>query len=178
MSDTATVAPPSGEKCPCGSGRAFADCCGPYIAGTRQSPTAEALMRSRYSAYVKHDVDYIIETCAPTEREEEKISVKETRKWAEESTWLGLEIVSVEKGGAGDDKGVVEFKAFYERDGRKEEHHEKAQFERQGRDKRWYYASGKMVVETVRRESPKVGRNDPCPCGSGKKYKHCHGRSP
>ncbi|MEO8124347.1 MAG: UPF0149 family protein [Burkholderiales bacterium] len=30
-------------------------------------------------------------------------------------------------------------------------------------------------VETVRRETPKVGRNDPCPCGSGKKYKHCHG---
>ena len=30
-------------------------------------------------------------------------------------------------------------------------------------------------VETVRRDAPKVGRNDPCPCGSGKKYKHCHG---
>ena len=31
------------------------------------------------------------------------------------------------------------------------------------------------VVKTVRREEPKVGRNDPCPCGSGKKYKKCHG---
>ncbi|MEK6712047.1 MAG: SEC-C metal-binding domain-containing protein, partial [Nitrospinota bacterium] len=31
-------------------------------------------------------------------------------------------------------------------------------------------------AEPVRRKSPKVGRNDPCPCGSGKKYKHCHGR--
>ena len=31
--------------------------------------------------------------------------------------------------------------------------------------------------ETVRRETPKVGRNDPCPCGSGKKYKHCCGRN-
>jgi uncharacterized protein len=30
-------------------------------------------------------------------------------------------------------------------------------------------------VETVRRETPKVGRNDPCPCGSGKKFKQCHG---
>ena len=31
--------------------------------------------------------------------------------------------------------------------------------------------------QTVRREEPKVGRNDPCPCGSGKKYKHCCGRT-
>ena len=30
-------------------------------------------------------------------------------------------------------------------------------------------------VETVKRETPKVGRNEPCPCGSGKKFKHCHG---
>jgi hypothetical protein len=34
---------------------------------------------------------------------------------------------------------------------------------------------GDDVVKTVRREEPKVGRNDPCPCGSGKKYKKCHG---
>ncbi|MBK8703732.1 MAG: SEC-C domain-containing protein [Saprospiraceae bacterium] len=33
-----------------------------------------------------------------------------------------------------------------------------------------------MKQETVRRTSDKVGRNDPCPCGSGKKFKHCHGR--
>jgi preprotein translocase subunit SecA len=34
---------------------------------------------------------------------------------------------------------------------------------------------GDDVVKTVRRDEPKVGRNDPCPCGSGKKYKKCHG---
>jgi preprotein translocase subunit SecA len=34
---------------------------------------------------------------------------------------------------------------------------------------------GDDVIKTVRREEPKVGRNDPCPCGSGKKYKKCHG---
>ncbi|MBQ1714887.1 MAG: SEC-C domain-containing protein [Firmicutes bacterium] len=31
--------------------------------------------------------------------------------------------------------------------------------------------------ETFRRQQPKIGRNDPCPCGSGKKYKNCHGRN-
>jgi preprotein translocase subunit SecA len=34
---------------------------------------------------------------------------------------------------------------------------------------------GDDVIKTVKREEPKVGRNDPCPCGSGKKYKKCHG---
>jgi len=163
--------------CPCGSGLAYTECCQPLIAGTKLPSTAEALMRSRYSAYAKCEIDYIVDTCSPSERSEEKISVKETRKWAEESTWLGLEIVSTEKGGPQDDKGTVEFKAHYEREGKKEVHHERAAFERLGRDKRWYYASGKMVVETVRRETPKVGRNDPCPCGSGKKYKQCCGKA-
>jgi preprotein translocase subunit SecA len=35
--------------------------------------------------------------------------------------------------------------------------------------------AGPQKVETVRRDAEKVGRNDPCPCGSGKKYKKCHG---
>jgi len=34
-------------------------------------------------------------------------------------------------------------------------------------------ASGQQPIE---RQYAKVGRNDPCPCGSGKKYKHCHGK--
>jgi preprotein translocase subunit SecA len=37
-------------------------------------------------------------------------------------------------------------------------------------------AQGEQKVETIRREEPKVGRNEPCPCGSGKKYKQCHGK--
>jgi preprotein translocase subunit SecA len=37
-------------------------------------------------------------------------------------------------------------------------------------------AGGGEKAETVKRDRPKVGRNDPCPCGSGKKYKKCHGR--
>jgi preprotein translocase subunit SecA len=37
---------------------------------------------------------------------------------------------------------------------------------------------GDDVIKTVKRDEPKVGRNDPCPCGSGKKYKKCHGATP
>jgi SEC-C motif-containing protein len=163
---------PSEKKCPCGSGRAYADCCEPYITGKAKAPTAEALMRSRYSAYTEHAIDYIINTCI--RRDKNDIDYKSTKDWSEQSTWLGLKILLVEKGGIADTEGTVEFEALYERDGLKETHHETAKFKKQNGD--WLYDDGHVVPHTVVRSSPKVGRNDPCPCGSGKKYKHCHGR--
>jgi SEC-C motif-containing protein len=129
-------------------------------------------MRSRYSAYAEHAVDYIVETCVQDGKE--NIDVKETRAWSERSRWLGLKILTVTKGGPGDTEGTVEFEADYERDGLKDVHHEKAKFIKT--DGQWFYDEGDIVPKTVVRSSPKVGRNDPCPCGSGKKYKHCHGR--
>jgi ATP-dependent helicase HrpB len=51
------------EKCPCGSGKTYGDCCGPIIAGTTNAPTAEALMRARYSAYAAHEIDFILSSC-------------------------------------------------------------------------------------------------------------------
>jgi SEC-C motif-containing protein len=160
------------KPCPCGSGRSYAECCGPYIAGTARAPTAEALMRSRYTAYVEHAVDYIIGTCI--RKDDADIDVKQTRDWSEKSRWLGLKIISSEKGGPADTEGTVEFEAAYERDGLKNLHHERARFKKQ--DGRWLYDEGDITPETVVRAGPKVGRNEPCPCGSGKKYKHCHGR--
>lgn len=159
------------ESCPCGSGRAYEECCGPYIAGKAKPSTAEALMRSRYSAYAKKAIDYIVDSCLKDE--EHGIDIDATKRWSEKSTWLGLKIVSCEKGGAGDEEGVVEFKASYVLDGLRENHHEKAAFVK--RDGAWLYADGEIIPETVVREGPKVGRNDPCPCGSGKKYKKCCG---
>jgi SEC-C motif-containing protein len=159
------------KVCPCGSGRPYAECCEPYISGRAQAPSAEALMRSRYAAYVEHAVDYIIATCI---QKDDGIDVKETRNWSEKSRWLGLKIISVEKGGPGDAEGTVEFEASYERDGLRDIHHERARFKK--RDGRWLYDEGDIRPETVVRAGPKVGRNEPCPCGSGKKYKHCHGK--
>ncbi len=157
------------EKCPCGSGRAYDECCGPYIAGSLAAPTAEALMRSRYTAYVKSKVDYIVSTCVETEG----IDLDSTRKWSEKSNWLGLKIHRTAKGGVDDTAGEVEFSATYVLDGLREEHREIAKFEK--KDGRWLYSEGEVVPQTVVREGPKVGRNDPCPCGSGKKYKKCCG---
>ncbi len=130
-------------------------------------------MRSRYSAYATRAIDYIVKTCLTDE--DHDIDEEATRKWAEKSTWLGLTIVGTEKGGSADDEGMVEFRAAYSMDGLREEHHEKALFEK--RDGQWIYVEGEVIPETVVREGPKVGRNDPCPCGSGKKYKKCCGQA-
>ena len=160
------------KLCPCGSGRAYAECCEPYISGAQNPPTAEALMRSRYSAYAEHAVDYIIDTCIKNGKDD--IDYKQTKAWSEQSKWLGLKIISVEKGGPADTEGTVEFEAAYERDGLKDVHHERARFKKQ--QDRWLYENGEVAPQTIVRSGPKIGRNDPCPCCSGKKYKHCHGR--
>lgn len=160
------------KNCPCGSGRDYDECCGPYITGKAKAPTAEALMRARYSSYAVSAIDYIVQTCLK-EEEDGGIDVEATKKWSEGSKWLGLKILRTEKGGSGDDKGVVDFVATYEQDGLHEEHHEVASFVK--KDGTWLYAAGEMIPTTVTRTGPKVGRNDPCPCGSGKKYKKCCG---
>ena len=157
------------KSCPCGSGLGYGQCCEPYITGVKSAPTAEALMRSRYSAYVEHAIDYILETC--TKDKKDTIDAKQTRTWSEKSKWLGLTILSTENGGLSDSEGTVEFQAVYEVDGLREIHHEKGRFKKV--NGRWLYDEGSIVPSTVIRTSPKVGRNDPCPCGSGKKYKHC-----
>lgn len=160
------------KNCPCGTGRSYSECCEPYITGKEKAPTAEALMRSRYSAYVEHAVDYIINTCI--KKGEKDIDIKSTRDWSERSTWLGLKIISTEKGGPADSEGTVGFEATYERDGLKDVHQETATFKKENGE--WLYDEGVIVPRTVVRSSPKVGRNDPCPCNSGKKYKHCCGK--
>jgi SEC-C motif-containing protein len=172
MIDSETIKREAIKECPCGSGVDYAACCEPYITGQKNAPTAEALMRSRYSAYTVHAIDYIITTCMAEGRE--KIDYKETKAWSEKSRWQGLKILAVEKGGLQDNEGIVEFEAAYERDGLKDVHHERAQFKK--KDGIWLYDDGHVETQTVVRSSPKVGRNDPCPCGSGKKYKHCCGR--
>jgi SEC-C motif domain protein len=160
------------RNCPCGSGRDFADCCAPYLAGTQTPPTAEALMRSRYSAYVERQIPYLGETLHPEARGDYDEAA--TRRWAEAAEWQGLEVRATEAGGEGDAEGTVEFLAQYKEKGVLRRHQEIARFRRhQGR---WYYLDGSLPApKTVQHQGPRVGRNDPCPCGSGKKYKKCCG---
>jgi SEC-C motif-containing protein len=158
--------------CPCGNKKSYNECCKPYIEGDANAPTAEALMRSRYSAYVKQKIDYIAATHSP--KTNKRFSLEKTTKWSKESKWLGLEIISTEEGMEGDRTGIVEFNARYEQDGTEYSHHEVSKFTKE--EERWYYVDGKIRGETHVRETPKIGRNAPCPCGSGKKFKKCCGR--
>ena len=160
------------ESCPCGSGSIYPECCEPFVSGMHKPATAEALMRARYTAYTRKKIEYIHQTRHPQARDQH--DMEEARKWAENSEWLGLEVVSTEAGGPGDSEGTVEFIARYQVDDEEVEHHELSQFKRV--DDEWFFHDGKMIgQEPIRREEPKVGRNDPCPCGSGKKFKKCCG---
>ena len=162
--------------CPCGSETTYELCCGPLIAGAA-APTAEALMRSRYTAYVKGEIDYILATYAPEAAAD--VDRAATERWSRESTWLGLKIVATEGGGPGDDRGTVEFIVRHREKAKGPElfHHEKATFARGGGDRRWQFLDGQPVRPVPIKREAVPGRNEPCSCGSGKKYKKCHGAS-
>ena len=158
------------KTCPCGSGAAFADCCEPVINGTRESETAEELMRARYSAFVTGAIDFIVSsTHSRTRNDVDRDSIRE---WSESSTWHGLHIIETKQ--VDENKAYVSFEAQFTQNGKDENHREKSLFERE--DGQWRFVTGdELKNPTVRYDMPRPGRNDPCPCGSGKKYKKCHG---
>jgi SEC-C motif-containing protein len=159
------------EKCYCGTGKIYSNCCKPYITGRKIASVPEILMRSRYTAYVIHAIDYIVESCF--EKDKSKINRNGIIEWSKNSKWLGLEIIFANNPSEEDKHATVEFKAVYERLQLKRVHHEIAEFEK--RDGRWFYRDGRIISVPVTRSDTKVGRNDPCPCRSGKKYKKCCG---
>lgn len=134
-------------------------------------------MRARYSAYVTKNMDFLMASTLPASRRESNVEAMQA--WAEQAEWEGLEIVSTHKGGPDDTQGEVEFVVRYKMQGTAHQHHERSQFQK--KDGAWYFKDGKVlysgpnekptpVVNTV-----KASRNDPCPCGSGKKFKKCCG---
>ncbi|MEW5771922.1 MAG: YchJ family protein [Thermodesulfobacteriota bacterium] len=158
------------DLCPCGSGRAYAECCEPYVTGAAPAPTAEALMRSRYSAYAVGNLDHLERTQVGGDWDRAS-----AESWSRNSEWLGLDVLATEAGGPDDETGMVEFSARFALSGVPQEHREIARFGR--RDGSWVYLEGDVSSgRPVVRETPKIGRNEPCPCGSGKKYKKCCGR--
>jgi SEC-C motif-containing protein len=162
------------DICPCGKQKPYSECCEPFHKGKAAPDNAPDLMRSRYAAFVKHEVDYILGTVAPARRKE--FDRKGIEEWSNNSEWKSIEIVSTAKGGPEDDTGKVEFIAKFREGGEDREHHELATFVKL--NGRWYFDDGRTPpAKQVISEGPKIGRNDPCHCGSGKKYKKCHGAS-
>ncbi|MBQ9238590.1 MAG: YchJ family protein [Treponema sp.] len=162
------------DQCPCGASKTYGDCCAPILADSALALTAEALMRARYSAYVVGAIDFIINTCTQDDGTR-TIDRKATEDWSKNATWHGLRILRTERGGKQDTEGTVEFEADYTLHHLRDRHHETASFKKV--DGRWLYETGRLKTTTVVRDGKKIGRNELCPCGSGKKYKNCCGKN-
>ncbi|WP_031214518.1 YchJ family protein [Marinomonas profundimaris] len=160
-------------KCPCGTGSPYEMCCGMYHNNPGTAPTAETLMRSRYTAFAIGDFDYIAATQKIKEAPEQ--SATDIQDSNEHTKWIKLEITETEEGLEKDKTGVVAFSAHF-----KEGKHIGRLSERSIFKKtkgQWFYISGEHDVQKntplINSEEMKTGRNDPCLCGSGKKFKKC-----
>lgn len=146
-------------RCPCQSRMRYTDCCGQFIEEKISAPTAEKLMRSRYTAYTRGNGDYLLKTwhesTRPATLDLERHSQPE---------WLGLKVCRTERGTADDATGTVEFIARYRADDKTEVIHEVSRFTKVA--ERWYYLDGELS---------RPSQNGPCPCDSGKKFKRCCG---
>lgn len=154
------------KQCRCGSGKRLDACCGPYLAGL-PAPTAEALMRSRYTAFTLGDSAYVSRTWAREHRDGASPELPDV-------IWLGLKINATTGGSPADETGTVDFSARFRSDGEIGIHRENSTFRREGG--LWVYVDGEIAPAAKPGAAGKTGRNDPCPCGSGKKFKRCCGQ--
>ncbi len=168
------------KDCPCGSNFPYTDCCGPLIRGVGFADNAEDLMRSRYTAFTENNWEYLVLTSHPEEKKE--MAMLESALVDQGARWKKLEILGTSKGTGQDSEGQVDFIAHYEKDGILQTLRESSRFYKI--NGRWVYSRKDSIlppVPTVTKKKPKtfvrgeakIGRNDLCPCGSGKKYKKC-----
>ncbi|NTC84021.1 YchJ family protein [Agrobacterium tumefaciens] len=157
------------SHCPCGSSSEFGQCCEPLIKGA-PATSPEALMRSRYTAFTLGDLDYIEGTC--TEEALRTLNRADLERSLPDMKWLEMKVRETSGGNRDDKHGSVTFSFRYTYGGREHSQTELARFVRRDR---WLYDGSEINPKgrPVRVES--IGRNDPCPCGSGKKYKKCCG---
>jgi len=152
------------STCTCGLDNDFDACCGRIHADISNAATAVSLMRARFSAYSMGKLDFISQSwhssTRPTQVEPNE----------ESFTWLGLDILDTKAGNADDEQGEVEFSASYSLNGQTGKLHERSRFTRE--NGQWRYLDGKLEKEAPI-TATKTGRNEVCPCGSGKKYKRC-----
>jgi SEC-C motif domain protein len=126
MPSTASSSEAQAQPCPCGSSLSLAHCCGKYLNGKTPAPTAEALMRSRYTAHVLLNIEYLWRTWSPELRQ--RSSQEAIHAWASSCEWLGLEILSTQQGLQNDSEGVVEFIAHFRQQNETHQHRETSYF--------------------------------------------------
>lgn len=157
--------------CPCKSELDYQNCCEPYHLGKSFPETPEQLMRSRYSAFALKIIPYLVDTLSASKRTVNLSS--ELTEFATSVDFKHLEILNAPVPDKDSGYGFVEFKAWYKaEDGNYHWMQENSRFEYI--DIRWYYLDGNLAGNP---KPIKIGRNDPCVCQSGKKYKKCCGKS-
>ncbi|MCA8941690.1 MAG: hypothetical protein KDB80_03950 [Planctomycetes bacterium] len=124
--------------CTCGSARPERKCCGPILAGKKLAETPEALVRARFTAFARGDLEFLVASCHP--KTVCRFDPEVNRSWAEQSEFHGLEIVACRPGAAAD-SAIVEFRAAFTSDGMRRQHHEISEFRRV--DGRWTFYDGK-----------------------------------
>ncbi len=157
------------SHCPCGSQKSFEQCCELFIEKKEAPKTPEQLMRSRYTAYSLAKIDYIKNTMKG--KPLINFNESEVKQWASNVTWTGLKIIQSYMETA--EKGFVEFKALFRENSQLKNIHEISEFHLE--ENQWFYVDGNQPKLPVKKNiKPKISRNSPCPCGSGKKFKNCH----
>ena len=156
------------KNCLCGSEIKYSLCCEPFHKKTTYPLTAEALMRSRFTAYAARNQDYLLETWSSSKRPE-KIDFSK-----EEAVWTQLEIIKTKKGTQKDNKGIVEFKAYYSIEDEDFVMNEISRFIKKA--DRWLYLDGLVKSAAKVNQQTNQGKNAPCSCGSRKKFKRCCGK--
>ncbi|MEG0481544.1 MAG: YchJ family protein [Acinetobacter sp.] len=146
-------------SCPCGSAQ-YSECCEPLHSGKKSAETATQLMRSRYSAFAKHDIDYIVKTTAIGQQR--ALDVQAIADWSKANQWLKLEVVqSNEK--IDKNHAQVEFKAHYHDGQQAQIHHEVSHFVQH--EGTWYFLDPTTNQQVTMKQA--------CICGSTKKFKQC-----
>jgi SEC-C motif-containing protein len=157
------------QPCLCCSGAEYQNCCKPLHDLSTNAVTAEQLMRSRYSAFAMQNAKYLVHTW-DTNTCPESIDFSK-----DESQWEKLEIIDTKKGRANDSKGLVEFKAYYVLHGKQQVLSELSRFVK--KSSRWLYLDGTVKSVADVGQQTNLGKNAPCSCGSGKKFKRCCGKA-
>ena len=122
--------------CPCQSGKRFADCCAPLLTGELSADNAEALMRSRYTAFTLRDEAYLLRSWHPSTRPASLDLAAEPLP-----KWIGLQVRQHVQ--TGEDSAIVEFVARYRVGGRAQRLHETSRFLREAG--RWMYVDGELA---------------------------------
>jgi len=122
-------------NCYCGTNKTYQECCEVFHRNNGKTDTAEQLMRSRYSAFVLANGDYLMATHHKSTRPTK--DKKAIVKWAKSVQWIKLEVSDTSKGSKDDIEGTVTFNAYFFENGNVDVIHEKSAFVKE--NEQWFY---------------------------------------